>query len=241
MEGTYPHRLRNTSRLHYQSNNLCEIQNYPPSADTWEPRDSLIDGAESILVDYLRRQEKKGIRIWDDGTRKSKMVDMREEKPISKDSGTTAEPGKKKKREIGGDDVNTSFKDKEPKKRRKEVENSRSPIPVTEPSATKTKSEPPPIQSPAANEKENRKLAPTPPIAKTANNASMQTKATAVSDSEDEARTLAEIKASLPKEALSTQEKPSPTPVLGSSLHTTDDNWDVSYGLFENQARVYNV
>ncbi|CAD6578687.1 MAG: hypothetical protein CYPHOPRED_000655 [Cyphobasidiales sp. Tagirdzhanova-0007] len=216
---------------------LVRWKNYPPSADTWEPRESLVEGAESILIEYIKRQERKGIRIWDDGTKKSKMVDVREEKPISKNSSMLAEPNKKKKRESEGEESREKMKEKEKnmdmnidtepskkKARREEVTRSLTPPPTTKSKSKNTTAES--ANGSEASVVRKEKLAPTPPTARTANTTPPK-KALAISESEEEAETLAFIKASLPKDEIPGPEHmAAPDAQMGSSIYRDEETWE---------------
>ena len=155
-----------------------------------------------------------------------------DERPLSKDSSLTAEPSKKKKRESMAEDSRNEGNDREPsqKKARKEARKEellKSPTPPAVPKASVEKAHADRAPRSPSSTSHKEKLAPMPPIAKTANQA-VPEKSQNVSESEFETATLAEIKAKLPQvttdENLDETRNASP---LGSFVYRDEGTWEV--------------
>ena len=106
---------------------LPATQGYPSSDDTWEPRSSLMEGAESILDAYIDKAARKGNVVPEDGARKkSKVAKLKADRPpSSKDS--VEESSKRKKRESAA--AEREAEEEEPPRKKKEKK-AQAPVPV---------------------------------------------------------------------------------------------------------------
>jgi len=233
------HKAETDSRGRIKWKFLIRWKGYGPSEDTWEPKESLLPGAESILRAYIERKAAKGIHIGENGEKKHRFP-KQYSRPDSRDSSAAKESSKRKK-SLAAEEDEAPLKKKKQSLFTTEIEDDDEVvIPKKKSSLTATRSPtPPPAQRDSGHhitstKSQNNIKSATPPVKK-----AVKSRTVSISDSELEVEEQTvpssqtkkpekdEVRAAPRKSIQTTVEIPAVKEILlGSLLYQKDSSWE---------------
>ena len=200
---------------------FAEQQGYAPEDDTWEPRDTLIDGAEGVLKAYIDKQAAKGVTIPEDGPRRKSKARASEAAPPSVDSSSNK---RKKKESLAAEPEEEERPRKKKEKVSEPIDLSPDPEPVpTKPHKSRKSQateevapeDPPaaPASRPSSSKKKREEVPTAPEVERVAPQA-------ASSKAEPSAKKFDAVVVEIPE-------------ITGSHVHRHAASWEVRLLLFE--------